>query len=378
MSGLKILVPWYAYPPHSRERVGGLSVSLWEITHGLKRRGLEVEILVPGKGEDQFESVDGIRVIRSALGRDVLDGKAISPSQVKKLVDTYDWVISFNNYGSGALFASRTAVEKVVRYIHTLAIDRPISSYVSLESGLFEYGRMFVLRRREIRAEKRLKDARTLCVSGFLEERMLHFRLTERNLTRVIPNGVDTENFRPSPTEKVQDILFVGRFQKVKGLDILLSSLKYLFLSERRRYKVGVVGPFSPDQRAVLMRNVPEELREKIEFYGTVPHEDMPHFFNSSRLVVMPSRYETFGLPALEGIACGIPVVASNVGGLPEIVNEEVGLLFEAGDSAALAKAISKGMGEEVADATMKNGPTMAKRFDWRVICDQLAGALST
>ena len=45
-------MPWYAYPPHSRERVGGLSVSLWEITHGLKRRGLEVEILVPGKGED--------------------------------------------------------------------------------------------------------------------------------------------------------------------------------------------------------------------------------------------------------------------------------------------------------------------------------------
>src|SRR5713226_5488776 len=206
---------------------------------------------------------------------------------------------------------------------------------------------------------------------------MLHFRLTERNLTRVIPNGVDTEIFRPSHTEKVQDILFVGRFQKVKGLDILLSSLKYLFLSERRKYKVGVIGPFSPDQRAVLTRNVPEELREEIEFHGTVPHEDMPQFLNSSRLVVMPSRYETFGLPALEGIACGIPVVASNVGGLPEIVNKEVGLLFEAGDSVALAKAISKGMSEEMADAAMRNGPTMAKRFDWRVICAQLAGALS-
>ena len=126
------------------------------------------------------------------------------------------------------------------------------------------------------------------------------------------------------------------------------------------------------------MRNVPEELREKIEFCGTVPHEDMPRFFNSSRLVVTPSRYETFGLPALEGIACGIPVVASNVGGLPEIVNEEVGLLFEAGDSVALAKAISKGMSEGVADAAMKNGPTMAKRFDWRVVCAKLAGAIST
>src|SRR2546425_12443249 len=173
MSGLKILVPWYAYPPHSRERVGGLSVSLWEITHGLKRRGLEVEILVPGKGEDQFESVDGIRVIRSALGRDVLDGKAISPSQVKKLVDTYDWVISFNNYGSGALFASRTAVEKVVRYIYTVAIDRPISSYLSLESGRFEYGKKFFLTRREIRARRRLKNARNLCVGGFFSEPLI-------------------------------------------------------------------------------------------------------------------------------------------------------------------------------------------------------------
>src|SRR5713226_3283033 len=235
MSGLKILVPWYAYPPHSRERVGGLSVSLWEITHGLKRRGLEVEILVPGKGEDEFETVDGIRVIRSALGKEVLHGRAISPLMVKMLVDTYDWVLSFNNYGSGALFASNVPVEKVVRYIHTVAMDRTIASYVSLGSGLFEYGRMFVLRMREIRAEKRLKDVRTLCVSGYLERRMLHFRLTEKNLTRVIPNGVDTEIFRPSHMEKVQDILFVGRFQKVKGLDILLRSLEYLFLSERRK-----------------------------------------------------------------------------------------------------------------------------------------------
>lgn len=373
---MKILVPWYAYPPHSRERVGGLSVSLWEITHGLKKRGLEVEVLVLGKGEDGFESVDGIRVIRSALGREVLDGEVIPLPQVKKLVDTYDRVLSFNNYGSGALFASRVPVDKVVRYIHTVALDRPMASYVSLEPGLLEYGRMFVLRRREIRAEKRLKDARTLCVSSYLEERMLHFRLTERNLTRVIPNGVDTENFRPCSTEKLRDIIFVGRFQKVKGLDILLSSLKYLFLSERRKYRVGVVGPFSPPQREVLMRNLPKELREKIEFHGTVQHEDMPHFLNSSRLVVVPSRYETFGLPALEGIACGIPVAASNVGGLPEIVNEEVGLLFEAGDSVALAKAIGKGMSEEVADAAMKNGPEMAKRFDWRVVCAQLADVL--
>jgi len=378
MSGLKILVPWYAYPPHSRERVGGLSVSLWEITHGLKRRGLEVEVLVPGKGEDGFESVDGIRVIRSALGREVWDGGVVSPPQVKKLVDAYDWFLSFNNYGSGALFASRVPVEKVVRYIHTVAMDRPIASYVSLEPGLFEYGRMFFIRRREIRAEKRLKNATTLCVSGYLEERMIHFRLTERNLTRVVPNGVDIEKFRPSPTEKVRDILFVGRFQKVKGFDILLSSLKYLLLSERRKYSVGVVGPFSPHERAVLMRKVPEELREKVEFYGTVQHEDMPHFLNSSRLVVVPSLYETFGLPALEGIACGIPVVASNVGGLPEIVNGEVGLLFEAGDSEALAKAIISGMSEEMADAAMKNGPAMAKRFDWRVVCARLAGALST
>src|SRR5437867_11387767 len=103
MSGLKILVPWYAYPPHSRERVGGLSISLWEITHGLKERGLEVEIVGPGKGEDESESVDGIRVIRSALGRDVLDGRAISPPQVTKLVDAYDWVLSFDNSGWGSL-----------------------------------------------------------------------------------------------------------------------------------------------------------------------------------------------------------------------------------------------------------------------------------
>src|SRR5207245_10007701 len=106
MSGLKILVPWYAYPPHSRERVGGLSVSLWEITHGLKRRGLEVEILVPGKGEDESERVDGIRVIRSALARDALNARVISAPQVRTLVGTCACIVSFKTSASGALSGS--------------------------------------------------------------------------------------------------------------------------------------------------------------------------------------------------------------------------------------------------------------------------------
>jgi glycosyltransferase involved in cell wall biosynthesis len=87
----------------------------------------------------------------------------------------------------------------------------------------------------------------------------------------------------------------------------------------------------------------------------------------------VPSRYESFGLPALEAIACGIPVLATNVGGLPEIVDEDVGALVEPDDDQALASAIYTSIRDtSLAQRAAINGPVKAREYDWNVVAPKI------
>jgi glycosyltransferase involved in cell wall biosynthesis len=79
---------------------------------------------------------------------------------------------------------------------------------------------------------------------------------------------------------------------------------------------------------------------DRVDFLGKRPHGEMPGLLSSADLAVIPSLMEATSVAALEAMACELPVLASNVGGLPEIVNEEVGGLFEAGNPESLARAV--------------------------------------
>ncbi|HIF38778.1 MAG TPA: glycosyltransferase, partial [Gemmatimonadetes bacterium] len=78
----------------------------------------------------------------------------------------------------------------------------------------------------------------------------------------------------------------------------------------------------------------------KIDFLGSRNHEDMPDLFNSAHLAILPSLVEATSVAALEAMACGIPVAASRVGGLPELIGEDIGGLFRPRDSRSLAETV--------------------------------------
>jgi len=93
-----------------------------------------------------------------------------------------------------------------------------------------------------------------------------------------------------------------------------------------------IVGSFTPKERVHIQKIAGDELSKSISFKGVVPHELMPEVYCDARVVVVPSRYETFGLPALEGASCGVPVIATNVGGLSEILDYAPDMLVERAD----------------------------------------------
>jgi D-inositol-3-phosphate glycosyltransferase len=124
----------------------------------------------------------------------------------------------------------------------------------------------------------------------------------------------------------------VGRDTKIKGMDILLQALDII---DSRDHPDPIV--------ALLLGPRPSRPSNRIRLIDPVPHAEIRDYFVASDVCVVPSRYESFGMVAQEAIACGCPVVASRVGGLPSIVRDGVtGLLATPGDAQDLADCLQK------------------------------------
>ncbi len=145
----------------------------------------------------------------------------------------------------------------------------------------------------------------------------------------IIPPGVDTTTFRPLDRAACRNrlglgdedvLLYVGRLERLKGVDILLRATAQL--ETRTDIKLLIVGGSGNSPETERLKALATELRlgDKVQFVGSVPHTDLPTYYNAADVCVLPSHYESFGLAALEASACGRPVVASRVGGLPSVV----------------------------------------------------------
>ena len=155
----------------------------------------------------------------------------------------------------------------------------------------------------------------------------------------VIPAGVDLNMFRPmdkslarktlglKKNEKV--VLFVGRIEPLKGVDMLIDAFASLEQASKRLIVIGG-DPFEDVEVLKLKKRVERlGLNGSVQFLGTVRQSDLPVYYNAANVCVIPSYYESFGLVALESMACGTPVIASRVGGLQTIVkNKKTGYLI--------------------------------------------------
>jgi glycosyltransferase involved in cell wall biosynthesis len=161
----------------------------------------------------------------------------------------------------------------------------------------------------------------------------------QRERLSVVPNGVDGDLFRPLGLPKEEGtLLFVGRTEdEGKGFAHLLEALKLLRGRVPFRLKV-VTRPARERTEALVDKS---GLYGRVEFLENLSTEQLIEEYNKAQIVVSPSLYEGFGLPAIEGLACGTPVVATNVGAFPSIIeHDETGLLVPPADARALSQAI--------------------------------------
>ncbi len=159
-----------------------------------------------------------------------------------------------------------------------------------------------------------------------------------------VTNGVETDVFRPVEPglaphpEGLRRLIVPRRLFEKNGVEYLVRAVPLIL--ETEALEVLVVGD-GPERGRLEALAADLGVADAIRFMGARPHHEMPGLLSSADLAVFPSLMEATSVAALECMSCGLPVAASNVGGLPEIVDDSVGALFEPADPADLARAVT-------------------------------------
>ncbi len=161
-------------------------------------------------------------------------------------------------------------------------------------------------------------------------------------------------------------LLFVGEISQRKNLSHLLKALRLLKQDDRLSgRKLVVVGKRTTDTDQILHEVLGLKLSEDVFFTGYVADEDLPFIYNGADVFVFPSLYEGFGIPPLEAMQCGTPVVASNATSIPEVVGEGA-LLFDPNDPADMAERIDEVVNGKVdVGALRARAKHQVEKFTW-------------
>ena len=217
-------------------------------------------------------------------------------------------------------------------------------------------------------------------VSEYSRRDMARFYGMKAERIHVVPEGVDTRVFRPLGNQKASDwrvsqfgsdvpfIVYVGKPTERRNLTALIKAFAALKAEQGIPHKLLIVGADLPGSSPFRRVVASEGISEEVVVRGYVGHEEMPLVYNAAELFVYPSSYEGFGMPVLEAMACGTPVIALNNTAFPEFAGGVAHLLEN-----AQIPTLKEGMAAVLRDAAWrermsKKGPERAASYDWRLV----------
>lgn len=241
-----------------------------------------------------------------------------------------------------------------------------------------------------------LKLADRIIAATLAEQAQLEFlyRADSSKLV-IIPPGVDTSRFYPIPKDEAKAaidlptdghmILFVGRIEPLKGVDTLLNALKYIQTSGNLKccpHYLAIIGgdPEDSDQSLdqemarVMAMSRELDLGDIVLFLGKRGQDTLPYYYSAADVVVVPSHYESFGMVALEAMACGTPVVASQVGGLAFLVQDGItGFVVPNGEPELLGQHLIRLMLDpQLRTRLGSQGAEIARGYSWDTIAARI------
>jgi len=380
---------------------GGMNVYVRELTRELGRQGIHVDVFTRSQDEHVPHVLHdlgyGNRVVHIPAGPEM-------PMSKKELAEYLP------SFVEGIL---RFAAEKGIRYdvIHShywmsgIAAEMLAAAWklpiVHMFHTLGEMKNRIALNDLEREGSYRLDGERRVLASAdriiaatLAEQAQLQwlYKADSRKIS-IIPPGVDTGHFYPIPPEEAKEyvgipqkdrmVLFVGRIEPLKGVDTLIRAMSCLRLQEDQEPAyLAIIGgdpSASPEQMSEEMSRLQGLCHDlcmdkMVVFLGKRGQEALPYYYSAAEVLVMPSHYESFGMVALEAMACGTPVIVSQVGGLAFLVQDGVtGFQVPHGEHDALCEKLTilladaplrQKMGEQAANE--------ARRYAWQQIARQM------
>ena len=320
------------FPPH----VGGVGVHIHTLSKELIKQGHEVYVIT--YPHPDLKDIDGIHVIgTSGLNIPGIRGlmfKINAKKALEKLVNEVDIDIIHGHY----LFPAGAAACEV-------GSKHNIKTYVTAHgSDMFEMYKKQSFMRPFIKKVLKKADV-VFAVSNALKQEILSTKVSGiESKTRLYWNSVDINKFSKDNKNLLESngkpiVLFVGNIIKRKNVNLILEAKK----ESNVEYEVVVVGdgPLLND----LKNNVEKENIPDVRFLGSRP--DVENIIPGCDVLVLPSFSESFGLVLIEALACEKAVIGSDVGGISEIITDDVGLLINPNDASTLASAIDKVIGDD-------------------------------
>lgn len=381
------------------KETGGMNVYVRELARELGRRGLAVDVFTraqdPAIPRISHRLGNRVRVIHLPAGPQ-------QPYNKNKIFDHLDefvtGILGFahaegirydvlnSHYWLSGLAAERLRHAwgtPIVHMFHTLA---RLKNQVAQSPAELEPEQRAICEGEIMRFADRIIAATTL-----EREQMQQLYAADPANIAIVPPGVDLDLFRPVPCEEARAslglppdhhmILFVGRIQPIKGIDNLIRAMAQVI--ERRPALrdnvvlsiIGGAGDPTTDTELARLQALRESLGmgDLVMFHGSRDQDTLVNYYNAASVVVVPSYYESFGMVALEAMACGTPVIASDVGGLSlNIADGFNGYLVPQGDVDELAYKLGLLLDhDELRRQLGQQAGQWAQRFSWQTIADE-------
>jgi D-inositol-3-phosphate glycosyltransferase len=346
---------------------GGMNIYILEMAKRLAARGVQVDVFT--RHHDPLDPqvvtlAPGARLIHLPAGPPSLDKTGVYEllphfvSQMRRFVieNRLQYDLVSTHYWLSGLVGMRLAAEWGVPHttsFHTMAEmkrrGRPEESEVE--------------QRDSSEMEIACSAESVIVWTEHEKEAVVDYCNVDPSSVSVIPPGVDLSRFRPMSKQQSRDylgygeeknILFVGRLEPLKGLDVLFKAVASL--EDTHSITLNVVGGDENSEEKARLQDLARRMKltESVRFVGSVGQDELPVHYNAADVCVLPSHYESFGLAALEASACGRPVVASEVGGLPTIVQSgSTGFLVPAKQSDVMAERLCELLSDDLMRSRM-------------------------
>lgn len=380
---------------------GGMNVYVRELTRQLGQMGIHVDVFTRSQDDHVphvlHELGYGNRVVHVPAGPEHPVSKRELVNYIPEFVNgikafacekgiKYDLIHS-HYWMSGIAAASLSDIWggiPIVHMFHTLGeMKNRIARSAAEREGAYR-----------INGEKQvLRRADRIIVATLAELTQLRF-LYQANQSKlvIIPPGVDVSHFYPIPSDEAKlyvglkpddrMVLFVGRIEPLKGVDTLIQAMSCVQLNEERPVHLAIIGgdpAASPQEMSAEMARLQKlcddlAVGQTVVFLGKRDQDKLPYYYSAAELLVMPSHYESFGMVALEAMACGTPVIASEVGGLAYLVKDgETGFTIPDQEPEALCEKISWLLRDHDLHATMsQHAVEYAQDYAWEKIARQI------